>query len=186
MSEREKMLAGELYDGFAPELVEERVRARRLLGAYNATDAADREGRTRILAELIGSLGDDVWIEPPFFCDYGSNIVVGDGAYLNANCVVLDCAPVEIGAGALLGPAVQIYAATHPVSPAARAAGKEYALPASIGANTWIGGAAVILAGVTVGENSVVGAGSVVARDVPPNVLAVGNPCRVVRELEVE
>ncbi len=184
MSEREKMLAGELYDGFAPELVAERTRARRLLAAYNATDPADREQRTRILDELVGALGEGVWIEPPFFCDYGSNLTLGDGVYLNASCVVLDCAPIEIGAGALFGPAVQVYAATHPIEPEARAAGPEYALPVSIGANTWIGGAAVILPGVTIGDNSVVGAGSVVTRDVPANVVAAGNPCRVIRQLE--
>ncbi len=180
------MLAGELYDAFAPELAEERIHARRLLAALNATDAADLKERTRILGELIGSLGERVWVEPPFFCDYGSNISLGHGAYLNANCVVLDCARVEIGAGALLGPGVQIYAAAHPVERQARAAGEEYALPVTIGADTWIGGAAVILAGVTVGDGSVVGAGSVVTRDVSPSVLAAGNPCRVIRELEEE
>lgn len=185
-SERQKMLAGELYDSFAPELAKERIRARRLLAAFNATDAADREQRARVLEELIGSLGEEVWVEPPFLCDYGANISLGDGAYLNANCVVLDCARVEIGAGALLGPGVQIYAAAHPISRAARAAGKEYALPVTIGPDTWIGGAAVILPGVSVGQGSVVGAGSVVTRDVPPEVLAAGNPCRVIRQLEEE
>lgn len=178
------MLAGELYDASVPELVEERLRARRLCAAYNATDAGNSEGRTRLLEELIGSLGDRVWIEPPFFCDYGSNITLGDGAYLNFDCVVLDCAAVEIGAGAQLGPAVQVYAATHPLSPAARRELREYALPVTIGPNTWIGGAAVILAGVSIGANSVVGAGSVVTRDVPPDVVAVGNPCRVIRRLD--
>jgi maltose O-acetyltransferase len=183
-SERAKMLAGELYDASVPELVEERLRARRLVAAYNATDAGDREGRTRLLAELIGSLGEDVWIEPPFHCDYGSNITLGDSAYLNFNCVVLDCAAVEIGAGAQLAPAVQVYAATHPLSADARRDLREYALPVTIGPNTWIGGAAVILPGVSIGENSVIGAGSVVTRDVPSDVLAAGNPCRVIRELD--
>jgi maltose O-acetyltransferase len=183
VSEREKMLAGELYNASAPELAEERIRAKRLLAVYNATDAADREQRTRVLVELVGALGDGVWIEPPFFCDYGLNIVLGDGVYMNANCVVLDCAPVEIGAGTLFGPAVQVYAATHPVEPAARASGDEYALPVSIGPNCWIGGAAVILPGVTIGANSVIGAGSVVTRDVPADAVAAGNPCRVLRRL---
>jgi maltose O-acetyltransferase len=184
VTQRARMLSGELYDAGDARLVADRVRARRLLAAYNATDAADREGRTRILSELVGSLGDGVWVEPPFFCDYGDNISLGNGAYLNANCVVLDPAPVEIGAGALLGPSVQLLTATHPADAAARAAGREYALAVTIGANAWIGAAALVLPGVTVGENAVVGAGSVVTRDVPPNVVAAGNPCRVIRELE--
>jgi maltose O-acetyltransferase len=178
------MLAGELYDANAPELVEGRTRARRLLSAYNATDAADREGRTHLLAQLVGSHGDGVWIEPPFYCDYGSNITLGDRAYLNFDCVVLDCAPVSIGAGTMLGPAVQIYAATHPVDAAARAEGREYALPVTIGTDVWIGGAVVILPGVTIGDRSVIAAGSVVTRDVPDGVVVGGNPGRIVRRLE--
>jgi maltose O-acetyltransferase len=177
------MLAGELYDAADPELVETRARARRLTALYNATSQDDAEGRERLLRELIGTVGEGVWIEPPFFCDYGANIVLGDRAFLNFNCVVLDCARVEVGERALLGPAVQLSAATHPVDPRERAQGLEYALPITIGRDVWIGSAAVVGPGVTIGDGSVIGAGSVVVRDIPAGVVAVGNPCRVLREV---
>jgi maltose O-acetyltransferase len=177
------MLAGELYDAWDPGLARERARARRLTALYNAT-AQDQPGeRERLLRELLGEVGEGAWIEPPFFCDYGSNIALGERAFLNFNCVVLDCARVEIGAGALLGPAVQLSAATHPVGARERENGLEYALPITIGRNVWIGAAVVVGPGVTIGDDSVVGAGSVVVRDVPAGVVAVGNPCRVLREL---
>lgn len=177
------MLAGELYRAWDPELVRERGRARRLLSRYNASAQEEAEVRRAILGELLASVGEGAWVEPPFRCDYGWNVSLGDGAYLNFGCVLLDCAPVEIGPLAKLGPGVHLYAATHPADPAERAAGLEYALPIVIGRNVWIGGSAVIGPGVTIGDNSVIGAGSVVVRDVPPNVVAAGNPCRRLRAL---
>jgi maltose O-acetyltransferase len=136
-----------------------------------------------LLGELLLAGGETAWIEPPFFCDYGWNISLGDRAFLNFNCVVLDCAPVEIGALALLGPAVQVSTATHPVDPRERESGLEFARPITIGRNVWIGAAAIVGPGVTIGDDSVIGAGAVVLRDVPAGVLAAGNPCRVIREL---
>ncbi len=177
MNEREKMLSGELYRADDPELTRLRARARELTRRFNET------GDQAVLRELLGRVGENVWIEPPFFCDYGENIALGDGAYLNTGCVVLDCAAVEIGPRALLGPAVQIYAATHPTEAAVRREGLELARLVTIGEDAWIGGAAVLGPGVTVGARSTVGAGSVVVGDVPADVVAVGNPCRVVRSL---
>jgi maltose O-acetyltransferase len=182
-SERAKMLSGELYEPGDAELVEARLRARRLLARYNATDAGDVRERRALLGELLGGCGDRAWIEPPFFCDYGWNITIGERAFLNFNCVILDCAPVEIGARTMVASAVQFCAATHPVDPATRRDGLEFARPIVVGANVWIGAGAIVGPGITIGDDSVVGAGSVVVRDVPPNVVAVGNPCRVVREL---
>ena len=177
------MLAGELYRASDPELVRERARARRLLRRYNATGPDDGDERRALLAELLGALGEDVVVEPPFHCDYGWNVSLGGGSYLNVGCVVLDCAPVEIGPLAKLGPGVQLCAATHPTDPAERADGLEYALPIRLGRNVWIGASAIVGPGVTVGDDSVIGAGSVVLRDVPPRAVAAGNPCRVLREL---
>jgi maltose O-acetyltransferase len=182
-TQRERMLAGELYLASDPELVAARVRARELTGRYNATPAAAADERRALLGDLIGELGAEVWIEPPFHCDYGANIVLGDGAYFNFGCIVLDCARVEIGPLTKLGPAVQLCAATHPVDPEERATGWELARPIAVGRNVWIGGGAIVGPGVTIGDDSVIGAGSVVVSDVPPRVVAAGSPCRVIREL---
>ncbi len=177
VTEREKMLRGELYDPSDPALVAGRAWARDLHQRYNATrDLA-------VLRELLGSLGQNAIIEPPFFCDYGTQISLGDGAYVNTNCVFLDPAPITIGAQTMLGPAVQLYTATHPLDARERVAGPELARPIAIGARVWIGGAVVVLPGVTIGDEAVIGAGSVVVRDVPGGVVAAGNPCRVIREL---
>lgn len=181
-SEREKMVAGELYNASDPELTAARTRARELTRAFNISPE-DQQQRRDILAQLFRSAGPKLWVEPPFFCDYGFNISVGENVFFNFNCVVLDCAPVIIGDNALFGPAVQIYTATHPLSAAERRIGLEFALPVNIGSDTWIGGGAIILPGVTIGDRTVVGAGSVVTRDLPPGVFAAGNPARVVREL---
>jgi maltose O-acetyltransferase len=177
------MVAGELYLASDPELVRERARARGLVARYNATGQDEQEERGSLLAQLLAGIGEGAWIEPPFFCDYGWNISLGERAFLNFNCVILDCAAVEIGAGSMLGPAVQLCAATHPVDPAERATGLEYAKPIVIGTNVWIGAGAIVGAGVTIGDDTVIGAGSIVLRDVPPRVLAAGNPCRVIREV---
>lgn len=172
MTARERMLAGELYDALDPELVEARGRARALLTRFNAT--RDRQA----LVELLGRLPDGAVVEPPFHCDYGFNITVGERFYANVNCVFLDCAPIEIGAYVLLGPGVQLYTATHPVDPAERREGLESAKPITIGDDTWLGGGAIVLPGVMIGERAVVGAGSVVTRDVPADTKVAGNPAR--------
>jgi maltose O-acetyltransferase len=177
------MLAGELYRASDPELVRERARARGLLHRYNATGPEDEDERRALLAELCAGLGDGVVVEPPFHCDYGWNLSLGEGAYLNVGCVALDCAPVEVGPLAKLGPGVKLCAATHPTDPAERADGLEYALPIRLGRNVWLGAGAIVGPGVTIGDDSVIGAGSVVLRDLPPRVVAAGNPCRVLREL---
>jgi maltose O-acetyltransferase len=177
------MVAGEPYLASDPELVRERARARDLVARYNATGQDDQEERRSLLSQLLAGMGQDAWIEPPLFCDYGWNISLGERAFLNFNCVILDCAAVAIGAGSMLGPAVQLCAATHPVDPAERATGLEYARPIVIGTNVWIGAGAIVGAGVTVGDDAVIGAGSIVLRDIPARVLAAGNPCRVIRTL---
>lgn len=182
-SEKEKMLGGEPYDPLDSQLSAERRRARLLFKALNDTRDDQQEERARLIRELIPDSGEAVWIEPPFFCDYGSNIRLGDRVFFNFNCVVLDVAPVRIGSGVLFGPAVQIYAATHPLSAAERRTGLEAGKPVEIGDDVWVGGGTVICPGVRIGARAVIGAGSVVTKDVPEGVLAVGNPCRVVREV---
>jgi len=176
------MLAGDLYDPLDPELVAARVRARDLCQDLNATREREEETRRRILVELFGAGGGDVWMQPPFFCDYGSNIFLGTRVFFNFNCVVLDVCAVRIGDYTLFGPAVQIYTATHPLEAELRRR-QEFAKPVTIGSDVWVGGAAVICPGVTIGSRSVIGAGSVVTRDIPEAVFAAGNPCRVVRQL---
>jgi maltose O-acetyltransferase len=181
-SEKDKMLGGELYDPLDPQLSAERHRARLLFKALNDTRDDQQEERERLIRQLIPAAGQGVWIEPPFYCDYGSNITLGDKVFFNFNCVVLDVAPVRIGSGVLFGPTVQIYAATHPMSAAARRAGLEAGKAVEVGDDVWIGGGAIICPGVRIGARSVIGAGSVVTRDIPEGVFAAGNPCRVVRE----
>jgi maltose O-acetyltransferase len=181
-TEREKMLAGELYDPLDAELVAARERARDLTQSLNATREAQRAERRRLLQELFGTGGDTVWMQPPFYCDYGCNIHLGRRAFFNFNCVVLDVCEVRIGDYTLLGPGVQILTPLHPLDAALRRT-QELGKPVSIGADVWIGGAALILAGVTIGARSVIGAGSVVTRDVPAGVFAAGNPCRVIRSV---
>lgn len=181
-SEREKMLAGELYDPMDAELVAGRERARDLCQALNATREAEVDERRRILRELFGTGGDSVWMQPPFYCDYGSNIELGQRVFFNFNCVVLDVCRIRIGDFTLFGPAVQIYTPLHPLNAALRRK-EEYGKPIDIGSDVWVGGGAIILPGVTIGSRAVIGAGSVVTRDVPEGVFAAGNPCRVVREI---
>lgn len=177
------MVAGEFYRAGDAELVQARARARALTRRYNATDQGEMEERRTIMHELFAEVGDEVWIEPPFHCDYGWNISLGERAFLNFNCVILDCAPVTIGPLTQIGPAVQLCAATHPVDPEERAAGLEYAKPIAIGRNVWIGAGAIVGPGVTIGDDAVVGAGSVVLADVPARSVAAGVPCRVLRSL---
>ena len=170
MTARERMVAGDLYDALDPELVEARERARLLLGRYNAT--GDREA----LTALFGRLADDAVVEPPFHCDYGFNISIGSRLYANVSCVFLDCAAIEIGDHVLLGPGVHLYTATHPLDSAERRRGLELAKPIVVGDDAWLGGGAIVLPGVTIGARAVVGAGSVVTRDVPADETVAGNP----------
>lgn len=181
-----KMIAGELYDASDLELLNLRHRASSLLARYNAACDDDDEELLRrkdILRLLFAQMGEYVEIVSPLHCDYGFNIHVGTEVYFNTGCVVLDCAPVRIGNHVKFGPGVHLYTATHPTDPRLRRAGLEYAKPISIGDCVWIGGGAIVLPGVRIGENSVVGAGSVVTRDLRPNLIAAGNPCRVLRTL---
>ena len=182
-SELENMLAGELYDPMDAELVAGRERARDLCQALNATREGDQEERRRIVRELFGAGGDSVWMQPPFFCDYGSNIELGERVFFNFNCVVLDVCPVRIGSFTLFGPAVQIYTPMHPWDAELRRR-EEFGKPVEIGSDVWVGGGAIILPGVRIGSRAVIGAGSVVTRDVPDGVFAAGNPCRVIRAIE--
>jgi maltose O-acetyltransferase len=182
-SEREKMLAGEPYDPLDRELVVARERARDLCQALNLTREVEREERRRIVEDLFASGGDSVWMQPPFFCDYGFNIELGERVFFNFNCVVLDVCPVRIGSFTLFGPAVQIYTALHPFDAAQRRR-EEFGRPVDIGPDVWVGGGAIILPGVRIGARAVIGAGSVVTRDVPDGVFAAGNPCRVIREID--
>src|SRR5271170_1802756 len=181
-SERDKMLAGELYDPLDAELVTARNRARDLCQALNATREVEQEVRRQILRDLFGAGGDTVWMQPPFFCDYGSNTLLGERVFFNFNCVVLDVCQVRIGDYTLFGPAVQIYTATHPMNAEMRRK-QEFAKPIEIGSDVWVGGGAIICPGVCIGSRSVIGGGSVVTRDIPEGVFAAGNPCRVIREI---
>jgi maltose O-acetyltransferase len=177
-----KMVAGELYDPLDPFLVRARDRARDLCQDLNATREADQELRRRILVDLFAQGGDSVWMQPPFYCDYGTNIHLGTRVFFNFNCVVLDVCPVSIGDYTLFGPAVQIYTATHPMNAELRRK-QEFAKPIAIGSDVWVGGGVILCPGVTVGSKTVIGAGSVVTRDLPAGVFAAGNPCRVIREI---
>jgi maltose O-acetyltransferase len=181
-TEKEKMLAGELYNALDEQLSIERQRARDLLKRLNDSREDEQEERSRILRELFGR-DTDACIQPPFFCDYGTNITLGRNVFFNFNCVVLDVAPVRIGDYVLFGPSVQVYTATHPLSAAERRRGLEAGKPINIGSDVWVGGGTIICPGVSIGARSVIGAGSVVTQDIPEDVLAVGNPCRVIRSL---
>ena len=181
-TEWDRMRAGELYDAFDAELVAARTRARNLCQDLNTTREADQDLRRRLTRELFGAGGDSVWMQPPFYCDYGVNIVLGERVFFNFNCVVLDVCPVRIGSFTLFGPNVQLYTATHPLNAELRRR-QEFAKPITIGDDVWVGGGAIVCPGVTIGSRTVIGAGSVVTRDIPPDVVAVGNPCRVMRKI---
>lgn len=176
------MLAGELYNALDPQLTVERNHVRDLILLYNQTRDEDEAERRRLLEQMLG-YPSDAWIQPPFFCDYGTNIKLGSGVYMNYNCVVLDVMQVTIGDRTMFGPAVQVLTPMHPMDAAERRKGLEYAKPVLIGADVWIGGGAIICPGVTIGDETVIGAGSVVTRDIPSRVFAAGNPCRVIRAI---
>lgn len=178
------MLAGELYRASDPELTADLARAERLLARFNATPSDQGEHRRTLLGELLGSVGEGVVIKPTFTCDYGYNIRIGRGTFINYHCVLLDCAPIEIGDDVQIAPNVQVYTAGHPLDPEVRRSGLEFAHPIRIGSDVWIGGGAIVLPGVTLGDASVIGAGSVVTRDVPPCTVVAGNPARPLRTLD--
>jgi len=182
-TEKEKMIAGEMYDPLDRQLVDHRLQARLLIKALNETREDDIAERSRILRELLPNASPDLWLQPPFYCDYGYNIQVGERVFFNFNCVVLDVGPVTIGPRTMFGPNVQIYTATHPMNHLERSSGREYAKSIVIGEDVWIGGSAVICPGVTIGNRSVIGAGSVVTKDIYEDVFAAGNPCRVIKSL---
>jgi maltose O-acetyltransferase len=177
------MLAGELYRASDPELTRDHQRAQRLLFELDRIPPSDEAHRVELLTRLLGHLGRGAVVKPGLRCDYGFNVRVGARTFVNYDCVLLDCAGIVIGADVQIAPGVHVYAATHPLDAATRRSGLESALPVTIQDGVWLGGRVVVLPGVTIGANTVVGAGAVVTRDLPPNVLAVGNPCRVVREL---
>lgn len=183
MTEKERMLGGKLYRAFGEELRGDFKKAKRLIAEYNVTTEDEKEKRNKILKELLGGTGENFHIEPPFFCDYGCNIYVGENSYCNYECIVLDVCKVTIGDNVLIGPRVSLYAAGHPIDPVIRTDGLEFGKPITVGNNVWIGGDTTINPGVTIGDNSVIGSGSVVTKDIPANVVAAGNPCRVIREI---
>ncbi|MFC0262676.1 sugar O-acetyltransferase [Fontibacter flavus] len=188
-SEKQKMLAGEIYNSRDPELLERYHICRSLILEFNHIPSTELVKKSEILDSLLGEKGDGVWIEAPFFCDYGENIRLGKNTFLNFNCLLLDCNLISIGKNGLIGPNVQIYTAAHPIAAQDRIVADPeeryltYSKPVSIGDNVWIGGNTLIMPGVTIGENVTIGAGSVVTKDIPDNCLALGNPCRVVRQL---
>ncbi len=182
-SHRQRMLAGQLYLGSDPELAAAHRRARRLMDRFNRTAPDATADRVRILDELLGQLGRDSEVRPPFFCDYGSQIRIGARTFVNFGLVALDPAPITIGSDVQIGPNVQLLTPTHPIDPDLRRAKWEGAQPIVIADNVWLGGGAIVLPGVSIGENSVVGAGAVVTGDVPAGVVVVGNPARVLREV---
>ena len=194
MSERERMLRGEPYNTRDPALLAKAHRARALLASYAAIPSTDAAQRRNTLTQLLGDVGEGVWIEPPFFCDYGENVYIGARSFVNVNCVFLDSAEIRVGKNALIGPGVQLLTVTHPlraeeriVSPDEQGDGESpyrtFAAPILVGDNAWIGAGTIVLPGVTIGDNVTIGAGSVVTSDIPANSLAYGHPCRVQRSL---
>jgi len=180
-SEKEKMISGKPYKAFGDELLAERQYAKEMIFDFNSLRPNQIDERNEILKRLLGKTKDKYFIEPPFRCDYGYNIEIGENFYSNYNLIILDCAPVKIGDNVLIGPNVSIYTAGHPLHYEIRNQEYEYAFPVIIGDNVWIGGNVVINPGVSIGENSVIGSGSVVTKDIPKNVIAIGNPCKVLR-----
>lgn len=175
-SEKEKMLAGEMYDASDPVLVQERQRARRLLKKFNGIESGDKTTYQQFRTALLPHAAKDIYIEPPFYCDYGYNIFAGIGVFLNFNCILLDVMPIRFGERVLMGPNVQIYTATHPTDADQRKKGLEFAKPVTIGNDCWIGGGAIILPGVTIGDRCIISAGAVVSTDVPSDNTYAGNP----------
>lgn len=183
-SEREKMLDGELYLATDAELTQMLSYARKLMHKFNFADYSETSDRSPVISNLFGKIGDNFTVRPPFYCDYGCHIFAGHNLYINYDCTILDCNYVHLGNNVLIAPKVQIYTAHHPTEPQIRLTGKELASPVVIGDNVWLGGGVIVCPGVTIGNNVTVGAGSVVTKDLPDNVVAVGNPCRVIKSCE--
>lgn len=183
MNQKERMLAGLPYQAWKDGLAEERLECRKKVYQFNHLDPENQEEADRLLREIFGKVGENIGVEPPIHFDYGKNTEVGDNFFANFNTVILDVAKVTIGKNVMFAPNVSIYTAGHPVHPDSRNSGYEYGIPVTIGDNVWIGGNTVILPGVHIGNNAVIGAGSVVTKDIPDNVIAAGNPCRVIREI---
>lgn len=186
MTEWERLQQGFIYNDFDEDLFERRVAAKKLFKAYNKTDDEEVELRNQIMRQLFKSVGKNVWIEPDFRCEFGKNITVEDDVYINFGCIILDCAEVTIGSHTLIGPNVGLYAANHSVDAAERINGGCCGKPIHIGKNVWLGGDVKVVPGVTVGDNTIIGTGSIVTKDIPSNVIAVGNPCKVIREITDE
>lgn len=185
MSEKEKMLAGEIYDAnYDKELIEDRYKAKNLCHEFNNLKPSDIEAREKIIKKLFGKTGQQILIEQNFWCDYGYNIFVGENFYMNHNCIILDAGRVEFGNNVFIAPNCAFYTAGHPIEPEIRNRGLEYAKPIKVGNNVWIGGNVTVLPGVTIGDNVTIGAGSVVVKDIPSNVVVVGNPCKVIKEIK--
>lgn len=186
LTEKEKMLQGKPYKAFGEELLGERQHAKELVFDFNRLRPSEIDERNELIRQLLGKTGKNFFIEPPFRCDYGYNIEIGENFYSNYNCIIVDCSRVSIGSNVLFGPKVSLFAAGHPLHHELRNQEIEYAFPITIGNNVWIGGNTVVNPGVTIGDNTVIGSGSVVTKDIPANVVAVGNPCRVLREIREE
>lgn len=184
MTEKEKCAAGLLYNAnYDKELIQERIACKDLCQEYNGLKNSDTESRYKLLRRIISNIKENICIEPNFWCDYGYNIKVGENFYANHNLVILDCAKVEFGDNVFIGPNCSFYTAGHPLDAKQRNEGLEYAHPIKVGDNVWLGGNVVVLPGVFIGNNSVIGAGSVVTKDIPDHVVAVGNPCKVVKKI---
>lgn len=185
-TEKEKMIAGDLYVAKDRELQQDFMRCRQLMRLFNQSTEEQIPYRMGLFRELVGSMGENGYVEPTFKCDYGYNIFIGHDFYANFDCVILDVTPVKIGNNVMFGPRVSVFTAAHPVEPEARVSGLEYGKDVIIGNNVWVGGQTVINPGVTIGDNCVIGSGSVVTKDVPDNSIAAGNPCRVIRQVTDE
>lgn len=183
MNQKERMLAGLPYKAWMDGLSEERAKCKQKIYEFNMLPPKESQKIPDMLKNIIGKTGENIWIEAPFHCDYGWNIEVGENFFANYNLTILDVGKVSIGQNVQIAPNVSIYTAGHPIHPESRNTGYEYGIPISIGDNAWIGGNVVILPGVTIGNNVIIGAGSVVSKDIPDNMIAVGNPCKVVREI---
>lgn len=183
MSEKEKMLRGEGYIASDKELVKDRKNARKLTRMYNQTTEDEDKKRSEILKNLLGTIGNNIFIEPNFRCDYGYNIHLGENFFANFDCIMLDICKINIGDNVMFGPGVHIYTAYHPIDSTSRISGIEYGSAVNIGDNVWIGGKTIINPGVNIGENTVIGSGSVVVKDIPANCVAVGNPCKVIKKI---
>lgn len=186
MTEWERMQKGLVYNDFDQDLFNKRVEAKKLFKAYNKTDDEEIDLRNKIMKQLFKNVGENVWVEPDFRCEFGKNITIGDDVYINFGCIILDCSEVTIGSNTLLGPNIGLYAANHSTDATERINGGCYGKPIHIGNNVWLGGDVKVLQGVTIGDNTIIGAGSIFTKDIPDNVIAVGNPCKVIRKITEE